>query len=190
MSTLEQIRLAITKLSEKDFQDLLLWMETKGFDDWCQRFGLANSDKILERMTDRGRRVVQLAVQEAVAAKHHHVGTEHILLGVSREGQGVASYVLKNLGVLYERLNAEVMRIVPPEQSQDNLPLLTPEALGLIYNAYEEALALDHNYIGTEHLLLATASASGSVANLVLAALGLKHEDIRREVLQLLGHSD
>ncbi len=143
-----------------------------------------------ERFTDRARKVMQLANQEAQRFNHEYIGTEHILLGLVKEGSGVAANVLKNLEVDLRKIRLEVEKIVqsgPDLVTMGKLPQ-TPRAKKVIEYAMEEARNLNHNYVGTEHLLLGLLREQEGVAAQVLMNLGLKLEDVREEVLNLLGH--
>ena len=143
-----------------------------------------------ERFTDRARKVMQLANQEAQRFNHEYIGTEHILLGLVKEGSGVAANVLKNLEVDLRKIRLEVEKIVqsgPDMVTMGKLPQ-TPRAKKVIEYAMEEARNLNHNYVGTEHLLLGLIREQEGVAAQVLMNLGLKLEDVREEVLSLLGH--
>ncbi|MEZ6060246.1 MAG: ATP-dependent Clp protease ATP-binding subunit [Planctomycetaceae bacterium] len=143
-----------------------------------------------ERFTDRARKVMQLANQEAQRFNHEYIGTEHILLGLVKEGSGVAANVLKNLDVDLRKIRIEVEKIVqtgPDMVTMGKLPQ-TPRAKKVIEYAMEEARNLNHNYVGTEHLLLGLLREQEGVAAQVLMNLGMKLEDVRDEVLNLLGH--
>ena len=143
-----------------------------------------------ERFTDRARKVMQLANQEAQRFNHEYIGTEHGLLGLVKEGSGVAANVLKNLEVDLRKIRIEVEKIVqsgPDMVTMGKLPQ-TPRAKKVIEYAMEEARNLNHNYVGTEHLLLGLIREQEGVAAQVLMNLGLKLEDVREEVLNLLGH--
>ena len=143
-----------------------------------------------ERFTDRARKVMQLANQEAQRFNHEYIGTEHVLLGLVKEGSGVAANVLKNLDVDLRKIRLEVEKIVqsgPDMVTMGKLPQ-TPRAKKVIEYAMEEARNLNHNYVGTEHLLLGLLREQEGVAAQVLMNLGLKLEDVRDEVLNLLGH--
>ncbi len=143
-----------------------------------------------ERFTDRARKVMQLANQEAQRFNHEYIGTEHILLGLVKEGSGVAANVLKNLDVDLRKIRIEVEKIVqtgPDMVTMGKLPQ-TPRAKKVIEYAMDEARNLNHNYVGTEHLLLGLLREQEGVAAQVLMNLGLKLEDVRDEVLNLLGH--
>jgi len=143
-----------------------------------------------ERFTDRARKVMQLANQEAQRFNHEYVGTEHILLGLIKEGSGVAANVLKNLDVDLRKIRLEVEKLVqsgPDMVTMGKLPQ-TPRAKKVIEYSMEEARSLNHNYVGTEHILLGLLREQEGVAAQVLMNLGLKLEEVREEVLNLLGH--
>jgi ATP-dependent Clp protease ATP-binding subunit ClpC len=143
-----------------------------------------------ERFTDRARKVMQLANQEAQRFNHEYIGTEHILLGLVKEGSGVAANVLKNLDIDLRKIRIEVEKIVqtgPDMVTMGKLPQ-TPRAKKVIEYAMEEARNLNHNYVGTEHLLLGLLREQEGVAAQVLMNLGMKLDDVRDEVLNLLGH--
>src|SRR5207248_62446 len=146
-----------------------------------------------ERFTDRARKVMQLANQEAQRFNHEYIGTEHILLGLVKEGSGVAANVLKNLDIDLRKIRLEVEKIVQhgPGGEQVVMGRLphTPRAKKVIEYSVEEARNLNHNYVGTEHLLLGLLREQEGVAAQVLMNLGLKLEDVREEVLNLLGHN-
>jgi ATP-dependent Clp protease ATP-binding subunit ClpC len=146
-----------------------------------------------ERFTDRARKVMQLANQEAQRFNHEYIGTEHILLGLVKEGSGVAANVLKNLDIDLRKIRLEVEKIVQhgPGGEQVVMGRLphTPRAKKVIDYSVEEARNLSHNYVGTEHLLLGLLREQEGVAAQVLMNLGLKLEDVREEVLNLLGHN-
>lgn len=144
---------------------------------------------MFERFTDRARKVMALANQEAQRLNHEYIGTEHILLGLVKEGSGVGANVLRNLDVDLRRVRLEVEKLVkagPEMVTMGKLPQ-TPRAKKVIEYAIEEARNLNHNYVGTEHLLLGLLREHDGVAAQVLINLGLKLEDVREEVLNLLG---
>src|SRR6202166_4022686 len=148
-------------------------------------------NRMYERFTDRARKVMQLANQEAQRFNHEYIGTEHILLGLVKEGSGVAANVLKNLDIALRKIRLEVEKIVqtgPDMVTMGKLPQ-TPRAKKVIEYSIEEARNLNHNYVGTEHLLLGLLREQEGVAAQVLMNLGLKLEDVREEVLNLLGHN-
>ena len=144
---------------------------------------------MFERFTDRARKVMALANQEAQRFNHEYIGTEHILLGLVKEGSGVGANVLKNLDVDLRKVRLEVEKLVkagPEMVTMGKLPQ-TPRAKKVIEYAIEEARNLNHNYVGTEHLLLGLLREHDGVAAQVLMNLGLKLEEVREEVLNLLG---
>src|SRR4051812_29858413 len=146
-----------------------------------------------ERFTDRARKVMQLANQEAQRFNHEYIGTEHILLGLVKEGSGVAANVLKNLDIDLRKIRLEVEKIVQTGPGSEMVTMgklpQTPRAKKVIEYSIEEARNLNHNYVGTEHLLLGLLREQEGVAAQVLLNLGLKLEDVREEVLNLLGHN-
>ena len=153
---------------------------------------IGGADRMFERFTDRARKVMALANQEAQRFNHEYIGTEHLLLGLVKEGSGVGATVLKNLDVDIKRLRQEAEKLVksgPNMVMMGKLPQ-TPRAKRVIEYAIEEARALNHNYVGTEHLLLGLIRESEGIAAQVLMNLGLKLEDVRNEVLTLLGVSE
>ncbi|MDR1520562.1 MAG: ATP-dependent Clp protease ATP-binding subunit [Planctomycetota bacterium] len=145
---------------------------------------------MLEKFTDRARKVVNLARQEAERLGSDFIGTEHILLGIVKEGSGVAANVLENLGVDLEKLRLEVERYInsPGENaaSASSLPF-TPKAKKVLELAMEEARNLEHNYIGTEHLLLGVLREADGMAAQALQNLNVKLDDVRSELMELLG---
>ncbi|HED54816.1 MAG TPA: ATP-dependent Clp protease ATP-binding subunit [Phycisphaerales bacterium] len=146
---------------------------------------------MFERFTDRARKVMALANQEAQRFNHEYIGTEHVLLGLVKEGSGVGANVLKALTVDLRKVRLEVEKLVkqgPEMVTMGKLPQ-TPRAKKVIEYAIEEARNLNHNYVGTEHLLLGLLREHDGVAAQVLRNLGLKLEEVREEVLNLLGAS-
>ena len=144
-----------------------------------------------ERFTDRARKTMQLANQEAQRFNHEYIGTEHILLGLVKLGEGVAAMTLKRLDVDLRKVRIEVDKLVqsgPDMVTIGKLPQ-TPRANKTIQYAMEEARNLHHNYVGTEHLLLGLLREQEGVAAQVLMNLRLKLEDVREAVLVLLAHS-
>ncbi len=144
---------------------------------------------MFDRFTERARKVMTLARQEAQKLNNDYIGTEHILLGLVQEGSGVAAQVLKNLDVDLKKVRAEVERLVEQGTSAvtgSQLPF-TPRAKRVLELALEEAQNLGHNYIGTEHLLLGLIRESDGPAANVLQNLGVKPEEVREEVVELLG---
>jgi ATP-dependent Clp protease ATP-binding subunit ClpC len=143
---------------------------------------------VFERFTERARQVVVLAQDEAQALKHNYVGTEHILLGLLREEEGIAARVLRSLAVELEAVREQVGRIVGTgeEATSGQIPF-TPRAKKVLELALREAKDMGHSYIGTEHVLLGLAREGEGVAARILLDLGVDAERIRAEVLQLLG---
>ncbi|MGC4007133.1 MAG: ATP-dependent Clp protease ATP-binding subunit [Pirellulales bacterium] len=143
-----------------------------------------------ERFTDRARKVMQLANQEAQRFNHEYIGTEHVLLGLIKEGSGVAANVLKNLDVDLRKIRLEVEKLVQsgPENRLDGQTAPNASHKKVIEYSMDEARNLGHNYVGTEHILLGLLREQEGVAAQVLMNLGLKLEDVREEVLNLLGH--
>jgi len=144
---------------------------------------------MFERFTDRARKVLALANQEAQRFNHEYVGTEHILLGLVKEGSGVGANVLKNLDIDLRKVRLDVEKFVKRGHEQVVMGKLpqTPRAKRVIEFALAEARGLNHNYIGSEHLLLGLIEEHEGVAALVLLNLGLTLEQVRKEVLNLLG---
>src|SRR5262245_41137613 len=146
-----------------------------------------------EGFRDRARQVMKVATQEATRCNHEYIGTEHVLLGLVKECSGVAANLLKNLDIALRKIRLEVEKIVQhgPGGEQVVMGRLphTPRAKKVIDYSVEEARNLNHNYVGTEHLLLGLLREQEGVAAQVLMNLGLKLEDVREEVLNLLGHN-
>ena len=141
-----------------------------------------------ERFTDRARKVMQLANQEAQRFNHEYIGTEHILLGLVKEGSGVAANVLKNLDVDLRKIRLEVEKLVqsgPEMVTMGRLPQ-TPRAKKVIEYSMEEARNLNHNYVGTEHILLGLLREGDGVAARVLKNLDVDIEQTRQEILKEL----
>ena len=139
---------------------------------------------MFERFTDRARKVMALANQEAQRFNHEYIGTEHILLGLVKEGSGVGANVLKNLDVDLRKVRLEVEKLVksgPDMVTMGKLPQ-TPRAKKVIEYAIEEARSLNHNYVGTEHLLLGLINLGQGVAVNVLQKMGLDLETVREVV--------
>jgi four helix bundle protein len=144
---------------------------------------------MFERFTDRARKVMALANQEAQRLNHEYIGTEHILLGLAIERSGIGAMVLKNLGADIRKLRVEVEKLVksgPEMVTYGKLPQ-TPRAKRVIEFAIDEARSLNHRYVGTEHILLGLLRESEGIAAQVLINLGLQLEDVRQEVINLLG---
>ncbi|MBZ0152572.1 MAG: ATP-dependent Clp protease ATP-binding subunit [Planctomycetes bacterium] len=147
---------------------------------------------MFDRFTDRAKKVMSFARQEAMKFNHEYIGTEHILLGLIQEGSGVAANVLKNMTVDLEKIRHEVEKIVktgPSMVTMGQLPF-TPRAKKVLELSLEEASQLSHNYIGTEHLLLGLIRENEGIAAQVLMNLGVKLDEVREEVLEFLGASE
>jgi ATP-dependent Clp protease ATP-binding subunit ClpC len=143
---------------------------------------------VFERFTDRARRVVVRAQEEARTLNHDFIGTEHILLGLIHEGQGVAAKALESLGISLEDVRQRVEDIVPPGQVEvrtGHIPF-TPRAKKVLELSLSEAKLLGHRYIGTEHILLGLLREGEGVAAQVLTALGADLDGARERVIQLL----
>jgi hypothetical protein len=142
---------------------------------------------MFERFTDRARRVVVLAQEEARMLNHHHIGTEHVLLGLIHEGEGVAAKALESLGISLEAVRQQVEEIIGRGQQAPTAHIpFTPRAKQVLKLAQREALALGHNYIGTEHILLGLIREGEGVAALVLVRLGADLNPVRQRVIQVL----
>ncbi len=144
---------------------------------------------MFNRFTERARKVIILAKEEARRFNHDYIGTEHILLGLIREGEGVASAILQNMGLSLDKIRLEIEKLVQPGPTtvvSGDVPF-TPRAKRVIELSMEEARQLGHNYIGTEHLLLGLLREGEGVAAQVLLGLGLDLNKLRSEVMELLG---
>jgi ATP-dependent Clp protease ATP-binding subunit ClpC len=144
---------------------------------------------MFNRFTERARKVIILAKEEARRFNHDYIGTEHILLGLIREGEGVAAAVLQKMGVSLENIRLEIEKLVQPgptTQIIGDIPF-TPRAKKTLELSAEEARSLGHNYIGTEHLLLGLIREGEGIASQVLLNLGLDLNTVRNEVMELLG---
>ncbi len=144
---------------------------------------------MFNRFTERARKVIILAKEEARRFNHDYIGTEHILLGLIREGEGVAAAVLQKLEVSLENIRLEIEKLVQPgpaTQIIGDIPF-TPRAKKALELAAEEARSLGHNYIGTEHLLLGLIREGEGIASQVLLNLGMDLNSVRNEVMSLLG---
>ena len=142
---------------------------------------------MFERFTERARQVIVLAQAEARALKHNYIGTEHLLLGLLREEEGLAARVLASFGITLDEVRAEVTRIIGQgdEVEAGQIPF-TPRAKKILELSLREALDLGHNYIGTEHLLLGLLREGEGVAVRILLDLGAAPGAIRDELLLLL----
>jgi len=142
---------------------------------------------LFERFTERARQVVVLAQEEARTLKHNYIGTEHILLGLLREEEGLAARVLESLDITTERVRSQVVRIVGSgeEVTSGQIPF-TPRAKKVLELALREALSLGHNYIGTEHILLGLVRENEGVAARILLDFDADSDKIRNEVIRML----
>jgi ATP-dependent Clp protease ATP-binding subunit ClpC len=142
---------------------------------------------VFERFTDRSRRVVVLAQEEARMLNHNYIGTEHILLGLIHEGEGVAARALEALNISLDAARRRVEEIIGQGQAdpRGHIPF-TPRAKKVLELSLREALQLGHNYIGTEHLLLGLIREGEGVASQVLQELGADLNRVRQTVIQLL----
>jgi ATP-dependent Clp protease ATP-binding subunit ClpC len=144
---------------------------------------------MFNRFTERARKVIILAKEEAKRFNHDYIGTEHILLGLIREGEGVAASVLEKMGLSLENIRLEIEKLVQPgptTQIIGDLPF-TPRSKKALELSAEEAHALGHNYIGTEHILLVLIREEEGVASQVLINLGLDLETVRNKIMEVLG---
>src|SRR5579883_2053763 len=146
-----------------------------------------NDKERFDKFTERARKVLSLAQEEAQRFNHNYIGTEHLLLGLVREGEGVAAKVLSNLGVELNKVRSAIEFIIG---RGDRVVLgeigLTPRAKKVIELAVEEARRLDHHYIGTEHILLGLVREGEGIAAGVLESLGVNLEKVRQVTLQVL----
>ena len=145
-----------------------------------------------ERFTDRARKCLQLANHEAQRLNHEYIGTEHILLGLVKEGSGVASTVLKNLGIDLRKIKLEVEKLIqsgPDMVTMGKMPQ-TPRAKKVIENAIVEARNLNHNWVGTEHLLLGLLDEFDGLAGNVLRSFGIGPGAVRQSVIDLYANQD
>jgi hypothetical protein len=143
---------------------------------------------VFERFTERARQVVVLAQDEARALKHNYIGTEHLLLGLLREEEGLAARILETLDVTLEDVRYQVERIIGmgDEVATGQIPF-TPRGKKVLELALREALSLGHNYIGTEHLLLGLVREGEGVGMRILLDLGVTQDEIRNDVVRALG---
>lgn len=160
--------------------------EPRGLRRTLRLRGLSGSDK-LHRFTDRARRAMVLAQEEARLLNHNFIGTEHLLLGLLLEGDGVAAQALEGLGVSVVPVREKVQRIIGPSASLPTSgPPFTPRAKKVMELSLREALQLGHNYIGTEHLLLGLLREGEGVAVQVLKTMGAHPARVRQQVIQVL----
>jgi hypothetical protein len=150
-----------------------------------------SEEAMFERFTTRARQVIVHAQEEARLLKHHHIGTEHVLLGLVHEGEGVAAKALESLGISLEAVRAQVEKLIGQGQSAPtgHIPF-TPRAKKVLELSLREAVKLKHHYIGTEHILLGLIREGEGVAAQVLVNLGADLSRVREQVVQLLGSGD
>jgi ATP-dependent Clp protease ATP-binding subunit ClpA len=142
---------------------------------------------VFERFTERGRRVMVLAQEEARLLGHNFIGTEHLLLGLIHEGECVAAQVLERLGISRETVRAKIEETVgAPATAAGGSPPFTPRAKRVLELSLREALQLGHNYIGTEHILLGIIREGEGVGARILVDLGADLPTVRQQVVQLL----
>jgi ATP-dependent Clp protease ATP-binding subunit ClpC len=143
---------------------------------------------MFERFTERARQAVVLAQDEARALKHNYLGTEHLLLGLLREEEGIAARVLHDLDVTVDAVRAQVLRIVGEGEAVETGQIpFTPRAKKALELGLREAMSLGHGWIGTEHVLLGVVRESEGVATQILRELGVDEETVRSKVIDTLG---
>lgn len=142
---------------------------------------------MFDRFTERAKKALFFAQQEAIRLGHNYIGTEHLLLGVIQEGNGVAAKALLTMGIGLEQVRAEVEKAIGKGTGSNNQIAYTPRAKRCLELSVQSAVALQHNYVGTEHLLLGLIEEGEGVAAQLLAALGAEGEAVRQQIIQLLG---
>ncbi len=147
---------------------------------------------MFERFSDRARKVLAYANQEARRRNHQYIGTEHVLLGMVLEGSGVGAYVLKDLGLDLKAIRHEVDKLLRDGSEVGTAVKLpqTPRAKSVIEHAIAESKNLNHNYVGTEHLLLGLLREKEGVAGQVLGNLNVTYDAARASIIDALGTSD
>lgn len=174
---------------EMRFVDYFIGKNKTIYNEKRLEYKVIGENIMYERFTDRSRKVMQLSNQEAQRYNHEYIGTEHILLGLIKEGSGVAANVLKNLDMDLRKITLEVEKLIqvgPDHITMGKLPQ-TPRAKKVVEFSIESARELNHSYVGTEHLLLGLLKEAEGVACQVLTNLGLKLENVKEEILCLLG---
>jgi ATP-dependent Clp protease ATP-binding subunit ClpC len=157
------------------------------FANWIRRIRASDDRFSFADLTDRGRRVLTLAQEEARLLGHNFIGTEHILLGLIHEGDGVAANALESLGITLDAVRAAVEGTIGPAGSTTTgSPPFTPRARRVLELSRREALQLGHKYIGTEHMLLGLVREGEGVAGQVLIGLGADLSRVRQQVIQIL----
>jgi hypothetical protein len=144
---------------------------------------------VFERFTDRARRVLMFAQVEARLLDHNYIGTEHVLLGLIKEDEGLAALALESLGISLEMVREQVIQAIGPPSSLTTSPPFTPQAKKVLELSLREALELGHNYIGTEHILLGLLRQNDGIAASVLQGLGADLQGVRQTVIDLLAGS-
>src|SRR5690625_5861926 len=142
------------------------------------------------RFTERAQKVLALAQEEAVRLGHNNIGTEHVLLGLIREGEGIAAKALTSLGLGLEKIQSEVESLIGRGKEQPTNIAYTPRAKKVIELSMDDARKLGHTYVGTEHILLGLIREGEGVAARVLNNLDVGLNRARQEVLQLLGSNE
>jgi len=146
---------------------------------------------VFERFTERARQVVVLAQDEARALKHNYIGTEHLLLGLLRQEKGLAARVLESLGITVEEVRYQVARLIGQgDEVTQGMIRFTPRAKKVLELSLREAVDLQHDYIGTEHILLAIVRENEGVAARILLAFDADAETIRSEVIRMLSEGE
>lgn len=147
---------------------------------------------MFERLTDRGRKVMAFANQEALRLQHEHVAPEHVLLGLLKEGEGVAAHVLSGLSIDLRKVRLEVEKLIKSGPAMVDMCRLphTPSTTKVIRYAIDVAKEMNHNYVGTEHVLLGMLKAHDSVPAIVLDQFGVKYENARAQVEVFLARRD
>ena len=144
---------------------------------------------MFDKFTDRARKVIALARQEAERLNNDYIGTEHVLMGLIKEGSGVAANILENLNIDPEKVLFEIEKVVQPGTNMVTMGQLpfTPRTKKMLEYSLEEMRNLGHNYIGTEHLLLGLIRENDSEAAQVMLSMGIELDKVRKEVLKILG---
>lgn len=142
------------------------------------------------RFTERAQKVLALSQEEALRLGHNNIGTEHILLGLIKEGEGIAAKALKSLDIDSEKIQQEVEQLIGKGESTNQTIHYTPRAKKVIELSMDEARKLNHSYVGTEHILLGLIREGEGVAARVFNNLGVSLNKARQQVLQLLGSND
>lgn len=145
------------------------------------------------KLTERSQKVIELALREGLLFKSQCAGTEHLLLGLSKEGAGVGSQVLKAHGIQFQRLKAEIERIHPINHMKEydlTVIELAPSVMRILDLAEKNAKHLRHSYVGTEHILIGILDSTDTLSSCVLKNMGLSFEEIRKDLFGILGKRD